>query len=148
MSTYRQIFYQIVFSTKNRVPSISEEHETELHKYIWGIIKAKNCVLYRINGMPDHLHIFSDLHPAVCLSDYVKDIKLASSSWIKHKGYFPRFSGWQDGYGAFTYTPNDKARIINYIKNQKEHHKTESSFDEFKRLLIKNGIDFEEKYLL
>jgi REP element-mobilizing transposase RayT len=56
-------------------------------------------------------------------SDYVKDIKLASSSWIKDKEYFPRFSGWQNGYGAFTYTPNDKARIINYIKNQKEHLK-------------------------
>ncbi len=43
---------------------------------------------------------------------------------------------------------NDKARIINYIKNQKEHHKTERSFDEFKRLLIENGINFDEKYLL
>ena len=148
MSTYRQIFYQIVFSTKNRIPSIAEEHENDLHKYIWGIIKAKNSVLYRINGMPDHLHIFSDLHPSVCLSDYIKDIKLASSSWIKEKGYFPRFSGWQDGYAAFTYTLNDKAKIINYIKNQKEHHKTESSFDEYKRLLIENGIDFDEKYLL
>jgi REP element-mobilizing transposase RayT len=68
MSTYGQIFYQIVFGTKSRVPSLTEEHETELDKYIWGIIKAKNAVLYRINGMPDHLHIFSDLHPAVCLA--------------------------------------------------------------------------------
>ena len=98
--------------------------------------------------MPDHLHIFSDLHPSICLSDYVKDIKLASSSWIKLMGYFPKFSGWQDGYGAFTYTLNDKAKIINYIKNQKEHHKKESSLDEYKRVLIENGIDFDEKYLL
>ena len=97
--------------------------------------------------MPDHLHIFSDLHPTICLSDYIKDIKLASSSWIKDMGYFPDFPGWQVGYGAFTYTINDKAKIINYIKNQKEHHKTESSFDEYKRLLIENGIDFDIKYL-
>lgn len=148
MSTNKQIFYQIVFSTKSRIPSITETHETELYKYIWGIIKAKKCLLYRINGMADHIHIFSDLHPTVCLSDYVKDIKVASSSWIKDRGYFPEFPGWQDGYGAFTYTINDKERIMNYVKNQKEHHKTENSLDEYRRLLIENGIDFDEKYLL
>ena len=98
--------------------------------------------------MPDHLHIFSDLHPSVCLSDYVKDIKVASSLWIKESGLFPIFPGWQNGYGAFTYTINDKVRIINYVQNQKEHHKTENSLDEYKRLLIENGIDFDEKYLL
>jgi putative transposase len=148
MSTYKQIFYQIVFSTKNRIPAITEENEQELYKYIWGITKAQKCLLYRINGMADHIHIFSDLHPTVCLSNYVKDIKVASSSWIKDKGYFPGFPGWQDGYGAFTYNLNDKARIVDYVKNQKEHHKTESFLDEYKRLLNENGIDFDEKYLL
>ncbi len=148
MSTYKQIFYQIVFSTKYRIPCITETHETELYKYIWGVITAKKCVLYRINGMPDHIHIFSDLHPTVCLSDYIKDIKLASSAWIKENRFFPEFPGWQDGYGAFTYTINEKQKVINYIMNQKEHHKKETSFDEYKRLLIENGIEFDEKYLL
>ena len=148
MSTYRQIFYHIIFSTKSRIPAISQENERQLYKYIWGITKEKKCILYQINGMPDHLHIFSDLHPSVCLSDYVKDIKVASSLWIKESGLFPIFPGWQNGYGAFTYTINDKARIINYVQNQKEHHKTENSLDEYKRLLIENGIDFDEKYLL
>jgi REP element-mobilizing transposase RayT len=98
--------------------------------------------------MPDHIHIFSDLHPTVCLSDYIKDIKLASSAWIKENRFFPEFPGWQDGYGAFTYTINEKQKVINYIMNQKEHHKKETSFDEYKRLLIENGIEFDEKYLL
>jgi REP element-mobilizing transposase RayT len=125
-----------------------EENETELYKYIWGITKKKNCVLYRINGMPDHIHIFSDLHPSICLADYVKDIKLASSSWIKENTHFPDFSGWQDGYGAFTYSINDKEKIINYISNQKKHHKTENTYDEFRRLLLECGVGFDEKYLL
>lgn len=90
----------------------------------------------------------SDLHPSVCLSDYVKDIKVASSLWMKEKGMFPEFEGWQDGYGAFTYSIREKDIIINYIKNQKEHHRTESFFDEYKRLLIESGIEFDEKYLL
>ena len=122
MSTFRQIFYQIVFGTKNREATITEAHENELYKYIWGIVNKKKCKLYRINSMPDHMHIFSDLHPAVCLSDFVKDIKVASSIWMKESDKFQSFSGWQDGYGAFTYSIREKDMIIDYIKNQKEHH--------------------------
>ena len=148
MSTYRQIFYQIVFSTKNREAVITEAHQEELYKYIWGIINKKQCKLYRINGMEDHLHIFSDLHPSIALADYVKDIKLASSSWMKSSGLFANFNGWQDGYGAFTYSIKEKQTLIEYVKNQKEHHKTEKFYDEYKRLLIENDIEFQEKYLL
>lgn len=148
MGTYRQIFYQIVFSTKNRKPSIAKEHEQELYKYIHGVIKNKNCKLYLINGIEDHIHIFSDLHPSICLSDYVKNIKVASSLWMKETGKFPAFESWQEGYGAFTYSVCEKDMIINYIKNQKEHHESESFYDEFKRLLIENEIEFDEKYLL
>ena len=148
MSTYRQIFYQVVFGTKNRKPSIVREHDEELYKYISGIIKNKNCKLYRINGIEDHIHIMSDLHPSICLADYIKEIKVASSLWMKENGKFPAFEGWQDGYGAFTYSVREKDMIINYIKNQKEHHRSESFHDEYKRLLIENGIEFDEKYLL
>ena len=148
MGTYRQIYYQLVFGTKNRQPTIAKEYDVELYKYIYGVIKNKNCKLYRINGIEDHIHIFSDLRPSICLSDYVKDIKIASSLWMKECGKFPAFSGWQDGYGAFTYSIRERDMIINYIKNQKEHHKAENFYDEFKRLLIENGIEFDEKYLL
>ena len=147
MSAYKQIFYHIVFGTKHREPTLATAHHDELYKYIWGVIQKHNCRLYRINGMEDHLYIFSDLHPSVCLADYVKDIKLASHSWIKAHGGFP-FGGWQESYGAFTCSVKEKDIVIDYIKNQKEHHKKEKFFDEFKRLLIENGILFDEKYLL
>ena len=113
MSSYKQIYYQIVFGTKNRKPTIPEAHCEELYKYVWGIIKNNKCHLYRINGVEDHIHIFSDLHPSVSLSDYVKDIKVASSIWMKNSGKFPRFEAWQDGYGAFTYSILEKDMIIN-----------------------------------
>lgn len=148
MSSYKQIFYQIVFGTKNREATIAEAHCEDLYKYIWGIIKEKNCKLYRVNGIEDHIHIFSDLHPSISLADYVKDIKVASSIWMKETGYFPDFAGWQVGYGAFTYSIRDKDIIIEYVKNQKEHHKKKNFYDEYKRLLKENGIEFDEKYLL
>lgn len=148
MGTYKQILYQIVFGTKNRKSTIDSRYEIELFQYIHGIIKNKGGKLYRINGMEDHIHILSDLHPTICLSDYIKDIKVASNVWMKESGKFPAFEGWQDGYGAFTYSIREKDLLINYIKNQKEHHRSESFYDEFKRLLIENGIEFDEKYLL
>ena len=146
--SYRQIFYQIVFGTKRREATIADAHSEELYKYISGTIKNKNCKLYRINGVEDHIHIFSDLHPSVSLADYIKDIKVSSSIWMKANGKFPNFNGWQDSYGAFTYSIKEKDTIINYVKNQKEQHRSESFFDEYKRLLIENGIEFDEKYLL
>jgi len=149
--SYRQIFYQIVFGTKNRLPTIEETHCGELYKYIGGIINKKQCKLYRINGVQDHIHIFSDLHPMISLADYIKDIKVASSMWMKGCGLFPEFTGWQESYAALTYSIREKDMIINYIRNQKEHHKVvppKGGIDEYKRLLVENGIEFNEKYLL
>lgn len=67
---------------------------------------------------------------------------------MKESGKFPEFKGWQESYGAFTYSIKEKDIIIDYIKNQKEHHKSESFYEEYKRLLIENKIQFDEKYLL
>ncbi|CAN5415680.1 IS200/IS605 family transposase [soil metagenome] len=148
MGTYRQIYYQIVFGTKYRRPTIPPKNEMDLYKYISGVIKNKQCKLYNINGIEDHIHIMSDLHPSVCLSEYIKDIKVASSIWMKESDKFHAFEGWQEGYGAFTYSIREKDIIFHYIKNQKEHHRKETFREEFKRLLIENDIEFDEKYLL
>ncbi|MBL7732960.1 MAG: IS200/IS605 family transposase [Chitinophagaceae bacterium] len=148
MSTYRQIYYQIIFGTKDREPSINEATETMLYKYVWGIVNNHNCHLYRINSMPDHIHVLTDLHPSIRLSDLVKNIKVASNIWMKESGLFPDFKAWQDGYGAFTYSIREKDMIINYIKGQKEHHRKETFYDEYRRLLKENGIEFDEKYML
>ncbi len=148
MGTYKQIYYHIVFATKNREPAINQTNEEALYKYIWGIVQKNHCHLYRISGMEDHLHIFSDLHPGLSLAEYIKDINLASSCWIKECGLFPQFSHWQDGYGAFTCSAKERDAVIGYIKNQKEHHTKESFYDEYKRLLTENEIPFQDKYLL
>ncbi|MCK4560430.1 MAG: IS200/IS605 family transposase [Calditrichia bacterium] len=148
MSTYTQILYQIIFSTKERRRVLLENNREQLYKYIWGILKKKNCHLYRINGVEDHIHIFTHLHPSISLAALSKDIKLASSAMIKKEKIFPSFSKWQIGYGAFTYSIHDKDKVIEYVKNQVKHHKTETFIDEYKRLLKEFKIEFDEKYLL
>ena len=148
MSTYTQILYQIVFSTKERVAVMEKPRRADLFKYIWGILNKSNCHLYQINGVEDHLHILTHLHPSVALADLVKNIKIASSGFIKDKGLFKQFISWQEGYGAFTYSINEKFRLIEYVKNQEEHHNTISFRDEFIELLKEHEVKFDEEYLL
>lgn len=93
MSAYKQIFYQIVFGTRNRETALTEAHQEELYKYIWGVIENHRCRSYRINGTEAHIHIFSDLHPSVSLANYVKDTKLSSHDWTKKSGLFSAFDG-------------------------------------------------------
>jgi len=125
-----------------------KENRDQLFKYIWGVLKNKKCHLYRINGVEDHIHILTHIHPSIALSDLVKDIKLASSAFIKESNIFPEFKGWQQGYGGFTYSINEKERLIEYIKNQEEHHKRVTFREEYISLLQEHAVPFEEKYLL
>ena len=147
MSTYTQLFYHIVFSTKNRERTIISQNRELLLKYIWGIIKNKKSHLYRINVVEDHIHILTHIHPSIALSDFIKTIKVSSSAWIKENNVFQGFQHWQDGYGAFTCSINDKTKLIEYIIKQEEHHKRVSFLDEYRLLLEEAGIGFDEKYL-
>ena len=146
MSAYRNIIYHIVFRTKNSEKTINQAHSEDLYRYIWGVIKNKKCVLFRINGMEDHIHILSDLHPSIALADYIREIKVSSSKWIKESGLFPDFRGWGIKYCALTYSNKERDIIINYIKNQQEHHKEESFQDEITRIFKEHDIDLEEKW--
>lgn len=148
MSTYTQILYQIVFSTKYREPSLLKPNREQLYQYVWGVLKNKSCHLYRIGGIEDHIHIVTHLHPSVSLASLVKDIKLSSSDYIKTQRLFPDFKGWQNGYGGFTYSFKDKDRLIDYVKNQEQHHLAVNYRDELTALLKEHGIEFDERYLL
>ena len=148
MSTYTQIIYHIVFSTKKRELTLTKNNRDLLYKYISGLLKNKKCHLYQINGIEDHLHIVTHIHPTVALYSLIKDIKLSSSKFIKEQKLFNKFSGWQEGYGAFTINKMDINKLIEYVKNQKTHHYQKTFKEEFINLLNENEIVFDEKYML
>lgn len=147
MHNYTQTLYQIVFSTKYREKTMTKAERPELFAYIWGILKNKKCHLYRINGVEDHLHIITSIHPSIAIADLVKDIKLSASKFIKQKGIFKEFRGWQNGYAAFTYSQEAKHNLIEYVKRQEENHKKQSAKEELVKLLEEHKIAFDEKYL-
>ena len=148
MSTYTQFLYQFVFTTKEREKILDANNRPELFKFIWGVLNKKKCHLYRIGGVSDHIHIVTHVHPMLAPATLIKDIKLASSEYIKANHLFPGFTNWQIGYGGFTYSFREKDRLIEYVKNQEEHHKKKSYQEELIELLKEHGIDFEEKYFI
>jgi len=148
MSSYRQIFYHIVFRTKRSHKTLPLDYHKKLFAYIMGIIKQKTCHLYRINGMQNHIHMLIDLHPGIALADLMRELKTSSSVWLKQQIEFDKFEGWSDGYAAITVSYQDKNRVIEYIKTQQDHHKTESFSDEFRKLLVKEGIEIDERFFL
>lgn len=147
--SYTCLLYHIVFRTKYSIPAIPFDHAEKLYAYIWGIVKNKKSILYRIGGMPDHIHMLIDLHPSIALSDFMHDTKLAISRFMnQNKNLFPDFQGWGDRYAAFSYGQDKKETIIRYIMNQQEHHKTVSFADEFRAFIESNGGVINEKYFL
>ena len=112
-----------------------------------GILKNKKCHLYIINGVEDHLHILTHIHPSVALANLVKDIKICSNNYIKDNSLFPAFTGWQDGYGAFTYSNEALPNLIRYVQNQEMHHGELTFEDEYIAMLEEHGVEYDPKYI-
>jgi len=147
MSTFSQIYIQVVFAVKGRQSLISPKWEEELYKYITGIITNKGQKLININGMPDHIHILIGMKPSCCLSDLVREIKKASNTFINEKKFSKFKFEWQEGFGAFSYSHSALDSVIAYIQNQKKHHKKTTFKEEYIEFLEKFQIEFKTEYL-
>jgi len=146
MSSYRQHLYHLVFRTKSSLHTIKQDNVNELYSYITGFVKNKISHLYRINGVENHLHILTDMHPSIAPMDFMRDVKVSTSLWMKSSGLFSSFKGWAEGYGSFTCSYKDLDRLVEYIKNQKEHHKKITFEEEYRILLVEYGITPDEKF--
>jgi len=146
-NTYTQIHIQTVFAVRYRQCLIDEKWKAELYKYITGIIQNNGHKLLQINGMPDHIHCLFGLRPAQSLSELMKQVKQDSSKWINQNHLSKSKFSWQEGYGAFSYSKSQLPRVIKYIQNQQEHHKTRNFGDEYLALLKAHGVDYDERYL-
>ena len=112
--SYTQTFYHIVLRTHRSVPAIVEEHERELYSYMHGFIQNKGCHLYRIGGMPEHVHLFVSLPATLAMSKFVQELKVSSSKWLKASPLFPLFDGWTKEYAGFSksYDEKDNVRAV------------------------------------
>lgn len=146
-NTYTQLYFHIVFAVKGRSNYISEQWKDELYKYIAGIIANKNQKLMIVNGVPNHIHLLIGTKPNCNLSDLIRDIKANSSKWINEKKWTNIHFEWQTGFGAFTVSQSGVPKVIEYIKNQEEHHRKKTFKEEYVEFLKAYQIDFKDEYL-
>jgi len=146
MGSFTRLTYHIVSATKYRKRTITEDMQELLYEYIGGTIRAKKGHIIEIGSVEDHAHILAGMSPSFAVSDAIRDIKASSSRWMREERHVDQFE-WQKVYGAFTVSYDRVEAIRNYIRNQKEHHKTKTLQEEYIEFLERHNIEYRLEYL-
>jgi putative transposase len=145
--TYTQLHFHVVFAVKHRLGLLASAWRPRLFSYISGIVEHPGHKLLGIGGVEDHIHIAFGMRPAQALSNLVADIKRGSSRWINDAQLTPGHFEWQEGYGAFSYSRSQLPDLLRYIENQEHHHQTEDFLTEYRRILDRFEVPYDERYL-
>ena len=145
-STHLSLHIHVVFGTKERRALIDEPWRPRLHAYLGGTIHAAGGLPEAVGGTGDHVHLLLQMRATHRLADLVRDIKTASSEWVHREIRQWRFQ-WQEGYGAFTVSSSLMGVVKRYIENQAEHHRRKDFQEEYRDMLRKCGVAFDERYL-
>ena len=145
-STFLSLHYHVVFSTKQREPLVRDEWRMRLHEYLGGVVGGLGARSEMVGGTADHVHLLVELKATHALSDFMRELKKASSIWV-HDEIQLRSFAWQEGYAAFTVSASGLEEVRRYIENQEEHHRERNFRDELKILLQRSGVKFDERYL-
>ena len=142
-----QILVHIVFFTKHRERIIADAIRDEFHACTGDIIANLSGTQLKAGSVEDHVHLLA-AYPRTCLpADFIQEIKTGTSKWIKTQGTRYRDFHWQLGYGMFSISPAHRRAVESYLEGQSELHKTEAFQDEYRRLMRKYGIEFDERYV-
>ena len=144
-STFHSLHYHVVFSTKERRPSLRPEWRDRAHAYIGGIVRNQDGVAEAIGGVEDHVHLLLGLKTTHRISDLMRDLKKDSSTWIADN-FSPGFA-WQEGYAVFTVSASNVDAVRAYIGRQEEHHRKTTFADELRQFLEKHGVMHDPQYL-
>ena len=145
-STYLSLHYHLVFSTKNREAFIAKEWRARLHKYLGGTVRGLGGFTEGVGGVADHVHLLVGLKATHCLSDFMRELKKASSVWV-HNEITLRTFAWQDSYAAFTISATSLEAVQDYIANQEQHHRVRTYRDELLQMLTKAKVKYDPQYL-
>jgi REP element-mobilizing transposase RayT len=141
------ILVHLTFSTKERRPLIRPEVADELYRYLATVSTTCGCPPHKIGGTRDHVHILFSLSRTITVAKFVETVKTDSSKWIKGKGPELAAFAWQNGYGAFSIGQSQFDTVRRYIETQEEHHQTRTFQDEFRALLRRYGVEFDERFV-
>lgn len=146
-NTYSQIHIMTVWAVRFRHGMIHPDWKENLYQYITGIVQSRNNKLLRINGMPDHVHLFFGMRPKECLSTLMQEVKENSSKWINNQKLCNKKFEWQEGFGAFSYGHSQINDVVQYIINQEAHHRRKTFLEEYRQLLDLYEVPYDERYI-
>ncbi|MDX2109129.1 MAG: IS200/IS605 family transposase [Verrucomicrobiota bacterium] len=146
-TTFHNLNYHIIFSTKGREPFIRKDLETRVWNYIGGVARVNKCESLIIGGVENHIHALLRLPADMAVSKAVQLIKGGTSKWINDEKFMQMRFAWQNGYGAFTVSKSNVEDVYNYIHSQRTHHETRTFEDEYRAFMLRHDIMFEEKHL-
>ena len=146
-SSLVKIDMHIIFHIKTTSPRLEPDDLERIWCYIGGIIRNIGGAVVQIGGVSDHIHILSSLPKNMSVVDFVKMIKVESSKWIKTIDDKYQSFAWQNGYGAFSVSPSVIPKVVEYIKNQQEHHRIKTFAEEYRTFLEAYGIEYDERYV-
>jgi len=142
-----KVVVHIIFSTKNREPWLDARVRPRMHAYLATICRDLGADFVNAGGVADHVHIVTTLPRTLSQAELIEQLKKTSSKWIKTLGTRHRGFAWQRGYGAFSVSPSQIDSVLQYINGQEEHHRTRTFQEEYRELLRKHGVIFDERYL-
>jgi putative transposase len=145
-STYLSLYYHFIFSTKGREPIIAASWRAKLHGYFRGVVEGLGGECEIVGGTGDHVHLLVRLKAMHRLADFMRELKKASSVWIREDRAQRGFA-WQEGYAAFTVSVSAVDEVRGYIENQEEHHRERSFREELVIMLKRAGVKYDERYL-
>ena len=145
--SYTSLHYHLIFSTKNRLPSITPDLQPRLYEYIGGILRGANSVLLAAGGMPDHVHLLVGVNKELAIAETLRTVKAGSSRWVHDTFAEQRSFAWQAGYGAFSVSYSHLGRVKAYVARQAEHHRKRTFQEEFVLFLRRHGVEYDERYL-
>jgi putative transposase len=145
-STHLSLHYHLVFSTKNRIPTITADWRSNLHAYLGGIVKGMNGVPLAIGGIEDHVHLLIGLRATHRLDYVLRDLKAESSKWA-HQVVGRKLFEWQGGYLGLTVSPSQIENVRRYVLNQEEHHRRQTFEEEYLEMLELAAIEYDPRFL-
>ncbi len=146
-NTFTQLYIQFVFAPRFRASLLHPDWDERLRKYITGTVQNNGHKVIAINNMPDHVHLFVGLNPNQSISELMRLVKGDSSEFVNKEILTRSKFQWQEGYGAFSYARSQVDSVVRYIGNQQEHHQKVSFLDEYRTMLDKFNISYDERFI-
>src|SRR3989442_5159308 len=115
--TYTNLLSHVIFSTKDRTPSLDTKLRSCLFPYMGGIVRELGGAALLINGPADHVHILASVPAKTALSGVVGKLKANSSGWVHREFPDNQAFAWQTGYAAFSVSHSQKQAVLDYIAN-------------------------------